>query len=251
MGARHRHLHHAEPGPLHALGAQHKLAATALFVVAVASTPRAQVWAFGLHALLLVAVLSIGRVPVTTVLRSVVIELPFVAFACFLPIVGRGPRTDVVGVHLSQPGLWAAWNIVAKGTLGVVATVVLAATTPVPKLLAGMERLRMPRLVVGVMGFTIRYADVLADEARRMRIARASRGHDPRWIWHARAVATSAGTLFVRSYERGERVFLAMQARGYAGAMPPREADAPARSWWCLAVALLAGATAAAAWVSR
>ena len=53
-----------------------------------------------------------------------------------------------------------------------------------------------------------------------MGVARQSRGYDPRWLWQARAVASSAGTLFVRSFERGERVHLAMVSRGYAGAMP-------------------------------
>jgi cobalt/nickel transport system permease protein len=66
----------------------------------------------------------------------------------------------------------------------------------------------------------VRYLGVIGAEASRMRIARASRGDDPRWLWQARAMASSSGTLFVRAYERGERVHLAMLARGYAGEMP-------------------------------
>ena len=52
--------------------------------------------------------------------RRLRIEVPFLGFAVFLPIVGSSPRVDVLGLGLSEPGLWAAWNIVAKGTLGVV-----------------------------------------------------------------------------------------------------------------------------------
>ena len=123
----------------------------------------------------------------------------------------------MLGLSLSEPGLWAAWNIVAKGTLGVLAAIVLASTTPVADLLLGLERLRVPRVLTSIAGFMVRYLDVIAGEAARMRIARASRGYDPRWLWQARAIAASAGTLFVRSYERGERVHLAMCSRGYAG----------------------------------
>ena len=97
---------------------------------------------------------------------------------------------------------------------------VLAATTPVTELLTGLERLQVPRVLVAIAGFMVRYLDVIAGESARMRIARLSRGYDPRWLWQARAVAASAGTLFVRSYERGERVHLAMCARGYGGTMP-------------------------------
>ena len=153
--------------------------------------------------------------------RRLAIEVPFVAFALLLPFVGQGERVDVLGVSLSVAGLWAAWNILVKATLGVAATVLLAATTPVPDLLRGLERLRVPRVVVAISGFMVRYADVVTGEMRRMRIASSPAGHDRRWIWQARAVAASAGALFVRSYERGERVHLAMLARGYDGAMPP------------------------------
>ena len=126
----------------------------------------------------------------------------------------------MLGVSLSEPGLWAAWGIIAKGTLGVATTIVLASTTPVPQLIAGFERLRVPRTLTAIMAFMIRYGDVVTDEMRRMRIARESRGRQARWLWQARAAASSAGALFVRSYERGERVYLAMESRGYTGSMP-------------------------------
>ena len=66
----------------------------------------------------------------------------------------------------------------------------------------------------------LRYLDVLADEARRMRIARLSRGYDPRFLWQVKAFAVGVGALFLRAFERGERVYLAMVSRGYAGRLP-------------------------------
>ena len=82
-----------------------------------------------------------------------------------------------------------------------------------------------------------------------MRIARESRGASASWTGHARAVATSAGTLFVRSYERGERVYLAMASRGYAGTMPVRTAPSTARAWVvCLLWPALAATVAVVAW---
>jgi cobalt/nickel transport system permease protein len=82
-----------------------------------------------------------------------------------------------------------------------------------------------------------------------MRIARESRGSGRGRIGHAAAVATSAGALFVRSYERGERVYLAMASRGYAGTMPVRGARATWRSWAvCLLWPAAAAVVAAVAW---
>jgi cobalt/nickel transport system permease protein len=223
--------------------------ATVLFVFAVVATPKEQFWAFGVLAGLVVAAAVIGRVPLVGVARRLVIEVPFLLFAVLLPFLGRDRSVEVLGLHLSRPGLWAAWNIVAKGTIGVAASIVLASTTSVPHLLQGLERLRVPRQLVAITGFMVRYGDVVGDELRRMRIARESRGAAASRIGHARAVATSAGALFVRSYERGERVYLAMASRGYAGTMPVRSAAATARSWaLCLLWPLAAAIVAVVAW---
>jgi cobalt/nickel transport system permease protein len=86
-----------------------------------------------------------------------------------------------------------------------------------------------------------------------MKVARASRGYDPHWIWQARAVASSAGALFIRSFERGERVYLAMVSRGYRGSFPvlvERSAD-PAQWGAALFVPFLAAAVSATAWAVR
>jgi cobalt/nickel transport system permease protein len=94
----------------------------------------------------------------------------------------------------------------------------------------------------------IRYGEVIVGELRAMRIARISRGHDPRWIWQARAVAATAGTLFIRSYERGERVYLAMASRGYGADVAREQTRAPNRDWVrALAVPTIAALVAATA----
>jgi cobalt/nickel transport system permease protein len=226
----HGHAHGLyRPGTsvVHRLAPPAKVAATLAFVVAVVATPRTAFWAFGAHALLVVVVARLARLPLPTLARRLAVELPFVAFAVFLPLVGEAPRTEVpgLGVALSEPGLWAAWNILAKGTLGVAATILLASTTSVAELLYGLDRLRVPRAFTAIAGFMVRYAEVITGEARRMRIARLSRGHDPRWLWQGRALAATAGTLFIRSFERGERIHVAMLARGYTGELPPAAGD--------------------------
>lgn len=207
-------------GPLHAVDAATKLVAALAIVAAVVATPAHAAWAFGAHALVLLAAVRVARLPLGTVARRMVVEVPFLVFAVAMPFVGPAPRTHVLGLGLSTAGLWSAWGIVAKGTLGVATSVVLAATTPTADLLDGLRRLRVPRLLVAIFGFMVRYSEVVTDEMRRMRVARTSRGADPRWLWQGRAIATSAGALFVRSYERGERVHLAMLARGFDGTMP-------------------------------
>ncbi|MCU0281210.1 MAG: cobalt ECF transporter T component CbiQ [Acidimicrobiia bacterium] len=250
------HVHalyrHAE-GPLHRLRPEVKLAATLFFVIAVVATPREAFWAFGAHAALVAAAAAAGRLPPGFLLRRLLIEVPFLLFAVFLPFVGRGERLEVIGLSLSREGLWAAWNILAKATLGAAASVILASTTRVPDILKGFARLRFPRVLTAMMGFMVRYLDVVIGDLGRMRVAQQSRAYQPRWFGQARALGALAGTLFVRSYERGERVYLAMQARGYRGEMPELEAAAAPAGQWLTAAAVvaLAAAVAALGWVLR
>ena len=235
---------------VHELRPQCKLAATILFIFAVVVTPREAFWAFAAYAVLLAGVALAGKVPSRMLARRLRFEVPFVAFAFFLPLVGHGRRVDVFGISLSVAGLWGAWNIVIKGTLGVAATSLLGATTSMPDLLVGLERLRVPRVLVAIAGSMMRYAEVIAGEMQRMKIARQSRGYEPRWMWQSKAVASSAGSLFVRSFERGERVYLAMASRGYDGSLPALEEHAASRLEWLAAMTLpaVAATTAAFAW---
>ncbi|NUU21114.1 MAG: cobalt ECF transporter T component CbiQ [Streptomycetaceae bacterium] len=253
MGAGHAHdLYRAGDSPIHRLPPHCKLVAVVVFVLAVVATPREQFWAFGVYALLLAAVAAVGRVPVGYVLRRVVVEIPFVAFAVALPFLATGPKTEFLGLTVSESGLLGAWNILAKGTLGVVASILLAATTRLRDLLLGMERLRMPQLLVQIMQFMLRYSEVITGEMGRMRIARESRGFQARDVRQLPVVAKSAGALFIRSYERGERVHLAMLSRGYTGTMPViTEVRATGAQWGAAAALPLAAAVAcAAAWLA-
>jgi cobalt/nickel transport system permease protein len=230
---------------VHALPAHVKIVAAFGFVFCVVATPRTAVWAFAAYALLLGAVAAVARIPPAFVARRAVIELPFVVLAVFLPFAGE-PDTVVLGVAVSQTGLWAAFALLVKGTLGVVTSVLLAATTPVADLLVGLQRLRLPEAVTQIATLMVRYLAVVSDEARRMRMARLARGDDPRFLWQLRGFARSLGTLFLRSYERGERVYLAMVSRGYEGRLPLGDAQPAGRTAWLQALALPVGGLAVA-----
>jgi cobalt/nickel transport system permease protein len=244
-------LAHAAPAapietPIHRLAPQCKVAALLAFVLSVALVPHGVAWPYAIDAGLLLVIAVAARVPPGLLATRLVVEIPFVLFVVILPFAAGGPTTDVLGLSLSQAGLWAAFGIAAKATLAVLATGILAATTPAPEILAGLERLHVPRQLVAIAGFAIRYLQVVLDELRRLQAARVARGDDPRWLWQARTAARTAGTLAVRCFERGERVHRAMLARGFDGRMPSvglSDAAAAPVAWaFALAPALVAAA---------
>jgi cobalt/nickel transport system permease protein len=248
MGAGHTHpLHLDRQSWLHRLPPETKIAATVAYTVIVVVTPREQLWAFAAYALLLVPVATLGRVPPLWLAKRATIEVPFVLLAVVLPFAGHGERITWLGMSLSIDGLYGAWNIVAKGTLGVLASLLLAATTTMRDLIVGLERLRCPQIVTQIATFMLRYLDVITDEARRMRVARLSRGYNPRFLWQLKAFSTGVGALFLRAYERGERVYLAMVSRGYTGRLPTPDRPTTTPRQWLAAAALPAAAGAIAA----
>ncbi|MFK4224149.1 cobalt ECF transporter T component CbiQ [Streptomyces sp. NPDC019890] len=239
MGAGHTHkLYRHGHSPVHLLPPHCKLAAVFAFVLVVVCTPREVMWAFALYAVLLAAVAVVARIPAGFLLRRLLIEIPFVAFAVLMPFVVPGEQVHVLGLSVSVPGLWGAWNVLAKGTLGVAASVILASTTELRSLLLGLQRLKLPPMLVQIASFMIRYGDVVTDEMRRMSIARRSRGFEAKGVRHWGVLGKSAGALFIRSYERGERVHLAMVSRGYAGTMPVIDEVTASRAQWTYAAAL-------------
>jgi len=236
--------------PIHRLAPETKLVAQLSFVLIVVATPREAFWAFGLYALIVSAVCATAGVPAAYLLKRLVFEVPFVAFALLLPFFGGGERVDALGMSLSIEGLWGAWNILAKATIGLMASMVVASTTTMAEFLIGFDRLHVPRAFTSIASFMVRYMDVIADETRRMRIARLSRAYDARWLWQAKAIGQTAGALFIRSFERGERVYLAMVSRGYVGLMPDLGAErATGRTWaWALSAPLAAAVVCVLAW---
>ncbi|WGX95361.1 cobalt ECF transporter T component CbiQ [Nocardioides sp. L-11A] len=230
MGAGHGHrLHFHGHSVVHRAPAHLKILLLLGFVLTVVATPREWYPVFGGYLALLLGVVLLARVPLTYLLPRMVVEVPFLLFAALMPFVAEGPRVAVplgwsgLGgweLSLSESGLMAAWGLAVKGTLGVLASLTLAATTEPTDVLRGLQRLRLPDLLVQIMGFMIRYLDVVTSDLGRMLTAMRSRGVDPRSPRHWPALARTLGALFVRSYERGERVHLAMLSRGYDGRLP-------------------------------
>ncbi|NKS74526.1 cobalt ECF transporter T component CbiQ [Rhodococcus hoagii] len=250
MSGSHTHPLYLEgASPAHRLPPEVKILAALVGVFAVVATPRDAFWAFALYLAILVPVWQIAGITLRWLAPRMLIELPFVVLAVLLPFAEAGDRVTVLGLSLSEPGLLAAWNILVKGTLGVLVSLTLAATTPVRSLPAGLSRLRLPGIVVTVATLMLRYVNLLAGEIERMRIARVSRGDDPRTLHQAGATARGVGGVFLRSYERGERVHLAMLSRGFTGTVPLYAPPARGRDW-CLALApaVCAVAVAVMAW---
>jgi cobalt/nickel transport system permease protein len=168
----------------------------------------------------IVGFIGISRLGAGYILRRMLVVVPFViVVAIFLPFFDRaGSGGYSLGIgHVDSSGLLVLWNAGAKAVLGVLSMIILASTTTFPDMLAGFQRLRVPKVFVLVVSFMYRYSFVFLEELRRMQRAMESRNYRARWLWNLPTLGRVLGSLFLRSYNRGERVYVAMVSRGYEG----------------------------------
>ena len=222
----------------HSLPSHLKIIAVLLFVLVVVSTPITYWPAFVIFLALVIAAATAGKISIFTLSKRALIEVPFIFFAVLMPFFGTGERFELGPFNLYREGLLAGLSIVAKGTLGVLSAVILSTTTTAREILRGLERLRLPTIMVQIASFMLRYVNVISDEMERMKIARQSRGFDATGVKHWKVIATSAAALFIRSYERGERVHLAMLSRGFDGELPHTEVKSVGAQAWLIALTI-------------
>jgi cobalt/nickel transport system permease protein len=217
--------------PIHRLDPRTKLLGLLGLTIVAVSTPLRAWPVYVACAAALVAVAALAGVGPRTIWTRARIVLPLVIFvALFLPFAREGGTTWSLGpVSVSEAGLAVLAAVAVKATLGTVSAVLLGATTSFPDVLRALEALRVPRILTLIAAFMYRYLFVILDEVRRMRAALASRGYRPRHALGAAALGRVVTALFLRSYARGERVYLAMVARGYGGVVPQLDRLAFAR----------------------
>jgi len=219
--------------PIHHLDARAKVLSVLMCLSLWVTTPPGRWIPLGFALLLLAGAALLSRVPLSYLLARNLPAAGFVALVAVLAPFRPGGevllrRTPVVAVSKEGARLYAA--VISKAFLSVTAVVLLSSTTSFADILEALERLRVPRTLVLIVSFAYRYLFVIVEEALRMKRARDARLFGGRWVWHSTVIGRMIGTLFLRSYERAERVYQAMIARGYDPGMRPRQVQPlPAR----------------------
>jgi cobalt/nickel transport system permease protein len=206
MGGQHYHPHDYgdghKHGPLQFLPAGGKLAGALVLILTVVLLPRTALTGLVVVAAVVGGLLAVSRISWWFLLKRMLLLEPLVL--------------GVAGLMLFQPGGAKIFTVVMfKANLCLLTTVLLANTTPFTELVRVLQRLRVPWLFVTTLMLMHRYLFVLADEAERMRRARASRTFTRGRRFQWQTLSSVVGQLFVRASERAERIYSAMCARGW------------------------------------
>ncbi|TLM65479.1 MAG: cobalt ECF transporter T component CbiQ [Deltaproteobacteria bacterium] len=207
--------------PVHRLDPRAKVLTTLVFILCVVSFDRYELAALLPFALYPVVLLALGDLPAGYIARKVAVVLPFaVMVGLFNPLFDRQ-----VLLQLGPLDIWGGWlsclSIVVRALLTAAAAIVLVAITGFPAICEALERLGMPRVFAVQLLFLYRYIFVLADEGGRVARARQLRACGTKGLG-LRHFGPLVGHLLLRTWERAERVHMAMLARGFAGEVHTR-----------------------------
>lgn len=227
--------------PWHSLLPRTRLLCTIALVFAIALTPNGRWQTWGIYGAIVATAILISRVPWGPLLARVGIELVFVG-AVLLGTLFRDGGTVVWSwgiLRITTEGLMVLGSVGIKMLLSLLALNLLTLTTSIPDLLEALVGLRTPPIVLAILGSMLRYLQVSVREFQTMQRAAASRNLTLNPRTTRLVLGNAIGSLFIRTYTRGERISQAMLSRGYTGVpvgarvSPLRRADR-----WAIALTL-------------
>jgi len=208
---------------LESLDPRTKIVSYFAIILCVVLTPITHLRDFALYFLLVLAMSFLSRITPKQILKKVCILIPFVLFvAMFVPFVKEGHiccalKIGIFRLNVTYEGIWTFLNIMVKSSLSILLLVIASSTTTFPDFLKGLDLLHIPRLIIMLMSFMYRYIFVILDEARRLIRARSLRYFGSRYREQFRVLGYMIGVLFIRTFERAERIYHAMILRGFGG----------------------------------
>jgi cobalt/nickel transport system permease protein len=221
--------YHHHDSALHRLDPRIKVVVAIAFIISNALLPDGAWMAFGLAWLFVLLASALSDLGLGYTFRRSFIVLPFAFVA--VTVLFSIPGKPVSQFHfmmwdftVTDAGLLRFVSIVIRSWISVQIAILLVAVTRFPDLIHAFEHLRVPAILTTIIAFLYRYLFVLSDEVIRLLRARQSRSAAAAGqrsgggvLWRARVSGNMAGQLFLRSYERSDRIYNAMLARGYAG----------------------------------
>ena len=206
------------PGLLQRLDPRLKILSALLVLLAVGLSRNLLVIIVLYFLTLVLALFS--KVPLAFFVKRVWLFTPFFTGVIALPALFITPGTILVhlpfGLVITETGLTTALFLLLRVGTSVSVAVLLVLTTPWNSVLKALGVLRVPAVVILILGMTYRYIHLLLHLTNDMFLSRKSRllrrMHGPE---EQRLMAATSGTLLNKSLQVSSEVYLAMQSRGF------------------------------------
>ena len=193
---------------LHSLA---KLIVTAVYLVCVASLGKYDLTRLTLFLAYPVLMMAMAQIPWKMILKRAAVAMPFCIFAGVSNLIFDRTVIAYAGKIAVTGGMLSFAMLLCRTLLCVSAILIL---TPFSELMDQLRRLHVPELLVTLLEMVYRYIGVLVEEASGMVTAFRLRGNGAKWPGISE-FGSFVGQLFLRSADRAERIYQAMQCRLY------------------------------------
>jgi cobalt/nickel transport system permease protein len=205
-----------EETSIHRLDGRAKVLTTLIFVTTIMSFDRYQLSAllpFFIYPLSLVA---LGNLPVGYLFKRIALVTPFALLVgLFNPLLDTQTMVRLGPLHISA-GWLSCTSIVVRAVLTAGAALILVSVTGFSAICHSLNRMGVPQAFTVQLLFLYRYLFVLIEEAKQLSRARQLRSFGRRGLGIHNS-GPILGNLLLRTWERAERIHLAMLARGFNG----------------------------------
>ncbi len=230
-----------KPTIWHELAAKTRLIIALILLLGTVLTPNANWDTWLVYAMAIFSLVLVTKVKIHILLKRVAVESVFLGVVLLGTLFRSGGEVlwSWGWLQISFEGLVILGSVFTKAFLSLTIMNLLTMTTSIPDLLNALSELRVPPLLVAIMVSMYRYINVLIRETQAMQRAATSRNFRGKDQWQRLVIGNMIGSLFVRTYDRGDRIYQAMLARGYQGiAKPEISPKITSKDKWAIALAI-------------
>lgn len=219
VGAFHLDIDSHRSSPWHTLAPRTRVLCALLIVFACVLTPNGHWWTWAIYGAALISLVFTSQVTLPVLCKRIAVEFVFIGVVLLGTLFREGGSVLWAWgpFQVTTHGLVVLGSVTLKALLSLVILNLLTLTTSIPALLNALVELRVPPLLVAIMASMYRYIAVLVAELHAMRRAAAARNFSGNHYWQRQVIGNMMGSLFIRTYARGDRVYQAMLSRGYQG----------------------------------
>jgi cobalt/nickel transport system permease protein len=199
-----------------------RVLAVLLMLMAIAITPNAHWLTWLLYGCGILTVLQVAKINLFLLCQRLAVEFVFAGVAVLGTLFRSGGEVlwQWGWLKITTAGVIVLGSVSCKLLLSLTLLNLLTLTTPIPELLQALSSLKVPPLLVAILTSMYRYLDLLIEELTVMKHAAIARNLTTNKHWHRLVIGNMIGALFIRTYDRGNRIHASMLARGYRGYLP-------------------------------
>ena len=208
-----------------------RIVCTLIMVIAIVATPDAHWLTWLIYSCGIIVLLGMSQVDLFKLCQRLAVESIFVSVSVLGILFRDGEKVfwQWGFLKITLAGLLVFGSVLCKLGLTLVLMNLLTLTISIPVLLQNLSILRVPPLLIAILGSMYRYLDLLVEEFTVMRRAAIARNLLAGKRWQRLVIGNMIGSLFIRTYDRGNRIHQSMLSRGYQGALPLQ--NSPKLTW--------------------